>query len=798
LFRFFDDECIVNVLDVGASMGDVVSYQRLVDAGRARVTGFEPDEASCQRLRSTYGASHRFFPLFLGDGREATFYETNNSYTGSLFEPNTPLLGKFWELESLTRLVAEHRVATTRLDDVADLGEVDFIKIDVQGAELAIFSNARKALNQALAIQTEVSFVESYKNQSMFSDVDAFLRAHGFQYHRILGFGSRPFLPLLNPNRQMRDFNQHIWADAFYVKDWMHLENFSDGQLKKYAGILHDVLRSFDLAHLALAELDRRTGQTMADAYRRRLVRDGEAISVHGPERTPRPNSSREVQAATVPAESANAVAVPKTAASDSLVLETGDGIAVSVPATLDCITTYVLLEQEHWFEKETPFVARYLTEGMTAIDIGANLGVYSLPMAKAVGPGGRVYAYEPGSANRRHLEASAALNCLASLQILPLALSDRPRQGWLRLANSGELNSIVNSANAGTECVEISSLDAQAQQLGWTKSVDFIKIDAEGQEAKIVAGGRDFFHRFSPVVLYEIRHTSSNNETLRWMFEALGYGAYRLSGDGSFLVPVGADEPPDEFEPNMFAIKPDRVKEIAARGLLAPAAREFVLTDEERSRVVAGISSQAYSQAFGISLADIDDCPFVEGLTAYGAFLFLDGLGLERRYSALAQALSRLERYCAESPSPAALSTLVRVAIDSGSCAKAVSALRKIVAAQHVEIDQPFFPAAPRFDSIRPQGDEAAWFMAAVLEQLEILEEHSSMFADNLSRLSWLCAEPTVSDAMLRRLILVADRLGTPRREVGKWLARLQARQTRNLHVWRQDIGRLMEMFGA
>lgn len=783
LFRYFDDDCVVHVLDIGAALGEVPPYQRLVDAGRARVTGFEPDEAACRQLSSLYGGStHRFMPLFLGDGAEATFRETNRSDTGSLFEPNTRLLEKFWLLESLTRPVAEHRVSTTRLDDIADLGVADFIKIDVQGAELAIFANATKVLDKTLLIQTEVNFVEYYKNQPMFSDVDAFLRAHGFQYHRIAGFGSRPFLPLLNPDRRMHDFNQNIWADVLYVKDWMHIEEFSDEQLRKYAGLMHDILGSYDLAHLALAELDRRTGQDLADRYRRRLLRDGMAIL--DPDHLLQPSAAPGAKATT-----------PQAAA--PLVLETEEGICVSVPATLDCITTYILLEQERWFEREVPFVLRYLTEGMTALDIGANLGVYSLPMARAVGTSGRVVAYEPGAANRRHLEASVALNRLANLQVLPLALSDSPRKGWLRVTNSGELNSIVGSAGASTEPAEITSLDEQAKQFGW-QSIDFVKIDAEGQEARVVTGGREFFSRFSPVVMYEVKNASTVNTQLRWMFEAMGFATCRVLGDGSLLVPLGADEALDGSELNLFAIKPDRFAELVERGLLSPAAAEFALDADERTRVLAAIAARPYAQAFGMTPADIDNCSFADAMVAYGAYLFLDGLGPDRRYSALTTAFAGLERHCAEQPSPAALSTLARVACDIGYRGRAIATLKTLAGWEGVDLDQPFFPATPRFDEIPPQGDEAAWFVAAALEQLEVLEEYTSMFAaDGLGHLKWLCAKPTVSAALLRRLILVADRLGAPRRDIGEWLKQLQALPTGNRDVWGAGSERLTDLFG-
>ena len=64
----------------------------------------------------------------------------------------------------------------------------------------------------------------------------------------------------------------------------------------------------------------------------------------------------------------------------DDMLLRMADGTRIVVPPSLDAITTYVILEQEKWFEKEATFVASWLQPGMTVIDIGANLGVYSLP----------------------------------------------------------------------------------------------------------------------------------------------------------------------------------------------------------------------------------------------------------------------------------------------------------------------------------------------------------------------------------------------------------------------------------
>jgi FkbM family methyltransferase len=272
LFEFFPEDFQISILDVGAALIERPPYQSLVDAGRGRIFGFEPDQQACEQLNREYGNPHRFFPFFVGDGGPAIFHETNWAPTGSLYEPNSRLLEKFQNLAEVVTPVVTHAVNTTRLDDIADIGDIDFIKIDVQGSELVVFENASRALSGALLIQTEVEFVELYKGQPMFADVDTFLRANGFQFHTMNGVSGRAFKPLVANGDVNSAFRQSLWADALYVRDWMRLEDLSETKLRNYAILAHDILRSYDLAHLVLSALDSKTGGGRAADYLRRLV----------------------------------------------------------------------------------------------------------------------------------------------------------------------------------------------------------------------------------------------------------------------------------------------------------------------------------------------------------------------------------------------------------------------------------------------------------------------------------------------------------------------------------------------
>ena len=262
----------VNIVDIGAMYLGEQPYAPLLRADRARVTAFEPNLEECEKLRKLHGESHTFHPFFIGDGSDATFYETNQAMTGSLYRPNQALLEKFQNLHELTTLVTTHDVETRRLDDIEDLGDVDFIKIDVQGSELNVFRGAEKALERATLIQTEVEFVEMYEDQPVFSDIDIILRAAGYQFHTFLGFGTRCFKPMLINNNPNRGIRQYLWADAIYVKNFLDLSGIEEDKLLKLALMLHDMFQSFDLCLFVLGEIDRRKGGSLAAAYTQRVM----------------------------------------------------------------------------------------------------------------------------------------------------------------------------------------------------------------------------------------------------------------------------------------------------------------------------------------------------------------------------------------------------------------------------------------------------------------------------------------------------------------------------------------------
>jgi FkbM family methyltransferase len=444
------------------------------------------------------------------------------------------------------------------------------------------------------------------------------------------------------------------------------------------------------------------------------------------------------------------------------IALRMNDGFTIVVPASLDAITTYVILEQEKWFEKEATFLARWLRRGMNVIDVGANLGVYSLPIARLVGPDGAVFSYEPASETRRLLKLSKKKNRANNLHVIANALSDGEREGHLALGTSSELNTLGGSGPG--ENVQITSLDAEDRTRNWG-NIDFLKIDAEGEEERILNGASAFFARQSPLVMFEVKAGDKPNESLRSAFIASGFSIYRLLGHAPVLVPVAVDESIDGFELNFFAAKPDRAAMLATEGLLVDAISEWQPDDQARAKAVAAIREQRFAPAFAQLLDDGApvDPAYRDALAGYATWRSPD-LPLPDRYAALRFACDTLWTLCEKDSSLARLSTLARVAAELGRRGQSVHALNilsKILKDGSGRMVEPFWPANPRFDLISPDANIIQWFVVSTLEQFEQTASYSSMFRNSGVDLDWLSSQPFVSAEIDRRRILLRARAG-------------------------------------
>jgi FkbM family methyltransferase len=142
------------------------------------------------------------------------------------------------------------------------------------------------------------------------------------------------------------------------------------------------------------------------------------------------------------------------------------------------------------WYEPAMTELFRHLVKkGMTVVDVGANMGWYTLLAARRVGDGGRVISIEPEPTNFSFLSKSVELNQFGHVRLLQecAAREEGTRTLFLELENLGG-HSIVLSRGKGSILVRSTTLDATFQELG-VKNVDVMKVDVEGADAEVLSG---------------------------------------------------------------------------------------------------------------------------------------------------------------------------------------------------------------------------------------------------------------------------------------------------------------------
>jgi FkbM family methyltransferase len=262
----------IHIVDAGAmGLGDEI-YAPLERRGRARVLGFEPVPEECEKLNSSSGPGHCYLPWAVGDGRRRTLQVCNYSMTSSLYEPDSSLLNLYQALGEFVQVVRRMDLQTIRLDDLPEAREADFLKLDVQGAELDILLGAPATLSHVLAVHTEVEFVPLYRNQPLFAEVNQELRRRGFYFHRFYGISGRPLKPLLKDNNPSLSMGQMLWADAVYVRDPQRLGELTPAALLKLAVITHEIYGSYDYVAKVLEAYDFQTGGSVQPVYLARLT----------------------------------------------------------------------------------------------------------------------------------------------------------------------------------------------------------------------------------------------------------------------------------------------------------------------------------------------------------------------------------------------------------------------------------------------------------------------------------------------------------------------------------------------
>jgi len=144
------------------------------------------------------------------------------------------------------------------------------------------------------------------------------------------------------------------------------------------------------------------------------------------------------------------------------------------------------------------------LRPGMVFVDGGANEGVYSVFAARRVRRNGRVVAFEPSTRERDRLEANVRANRLRNVDVRAVALGEEPGEATLALAGYGhEGQNTIGPTVSNPNVETIGHVPVRVERLddAGLDSVDVIKLDVEGSEARVLRGARRTIERDRPII---------------------------------------------------------------------------------------------------------------------------------------------------------------------------------------------------------------------------------------------------------------------------------------------------------
>ena len=217
-------------------------------------------------------------------------------------------------------------------------------------------------------------------------------------------------------------------------------------------------------------------------------------------------------------------------------------------------------------FEPETrSFLDAYLRPGDVFLDIGANVGLYTIAAARLVGSGGQVHAFEPCSQTFGRLEENVRLNGLRNVSCHRVALSDENAEAQLSLAKDGfdawnSLGKPYMGEPGGQETVRTVTLDSFVREQRLDGRVTAIKIDVEGWENQVLTGAETFLSSANaPALCVEFTEEAaqlagSSCGALYRTLVRLGFQMFTVGDSPDTVVPFALCDPFPNV--NLLALK--------------------------------------------------------------------------------------------------------------------------------------------------------------------------------------------------------------------------------------------------
>jgi FkbM family methyltransferase len=230
----------ITLIDIGAAGGLEPRWNQI--ARNTNYIGFEPDISAHKKLVEKGNSCRNYIvhPFAIwSDSAGISINFSKKPEVSSHFAANMDFLVNFPESNRFERIKVESVMSKTL--DSLKIKNPDFIKIDIQGAELNALLGAKETLKNCIGVELEVEFTEMYLGQPLYGDIAKFLVESGFEFY--------DFLNLCRWDRDSHSgLGQLVFGDALFLKtpETFLEKNPSNQQISTYLGILA-LYNRFDL-----------------------------------------------------------------------------------------------------------------------------------------------------------------------------------------------------------------------------------------------------------------------------------------------------------------------------------------------------------------------------------------------------------------------------------------------------------------------------------------------------------------------------------------------------------------------
>jgi FkbM family methyltransferase len=232
----------------------------------------------------------------------------------------------------------------------------------------------------------------------------------------------------------------------------------------------------------------------------------------------------------------------------------------IAIYTTADNYIEWTILSSGTYESDIEKLISISLTEGDVALDIGGNIGLQSLRMAKYVGKSGKVLAFEPLNYLRKKFLKNIHLNRLKNINLYPYALSDQESKMTFSVNehhwNQGTF-SLMQSDNGTTlQEIEVKIADEMVEIINLQK-LTLIKIDVEGFEFNVLKGLSNTIEKFKPRIIFEYdeNYWEKNHQSMQACYKFLSnynYDLFKVNSAGCELI----NSPANIVSGNLFCIQ--------------------------------------------------------------------------------------------------------------------------------------------------------------------------------------------------------------------------------------------------